>query len=151
MLQDFLKVEDGATNLANKLSVALRKNDLAKFFDQMISFLASVPYTVRRKSTDKERESYFQLTFYLILRMLTNFSISVEQVTSQGRIDCVVTTETDVYIFEFKLDGTVEEALAQIEAKGYGQQYATSGLTVHKIGVNFSSESGTVESWGARE
>ena len=151
LLQDFLKVEDGATNLANKLSVALRKNDLAKFFDQMISFLASVPYTVRRKSTDKERESYFQLTFYLILRMLTNFSISVEQVTSQGRIDCVVTTETDVYIFEFKLDGTVEEALAQIEAKGYGQQYATSGLTVHKIGVNFSSESGTVESWGARE
>ena len=75
----------------------------------------------------------------------------MEQVTSQGRIDCVVTTETDVYIFEFKLDGTVEEALAQIEAKGYGQQYATSGLTVHKIGVNFSSESGTVESWGARE
>ena len=96
---------------------------------------------------DKERESYFQLTFYLILRLLSNFLVSVEQVTSQGRIDCVVTTETDVYIFEFKFDGTVEEALAQIEAKGYGLQYATSGLTVHKIGVNFSSESGTVESW----
>ncbi len=148
VLDEYLQKGNETDQLCRVLTTSLKRNDLAKFFDQMTSFLASVPYTVRRKSTDKERESYFQLTFYLILRLLSNFLVSVEQVTSQGRIDCVVTTETDVYIFEFKLDGTVEEALAQIEAKGYGLQYATSGLTIHKVGVNFSSETGTVDSWG---
>ena len=113
----------------------------------MKAFLASVPYTVRRKSNAKEREVYFQLTFYLILRLITTYCIQAEQITSQGRIDCLITTQTDVYIFEFKLDGSVTNALQQIEAKGYAQQFSTSGLAIHKVGVNFSSETGTIEDW----
>ncbi|MDY4521794.1 MAG: AAA family ATPase [Bacteroidales bacterium] len=147
LLQDYLQVGQGTYDLANKLTYFLRSNDLPSFFDYMKAFLASVPYTVRRKSNAKEREVYFQLTFYLILRLITTYCIQAEQITSQGRIDCLITTQTDVYIFEFKLDGSVTNALQQIEAKGYAQQFSTSGLAIHKVGVNFSSETGTIEDW----
>lgn len=151
VMEDYFQKEDESAQLCRLLANSLRKNNLPDFFDRLTSFLASVPYTVRRKSTDKEREAYFQLSFYLILRLVTSFTTSVEYHTSQGRIDCLVSTATDVYIFEFKLDGSVDEALRQIEAKGYAQQFASSGLAIHKIGVNFSSESGTVDSWADGE
>jgi hypothetical protein len=43
------------------------------------------------------------------------YTIYTEKQQSKGRVDCIV--ETPDYIFEFKLDGTSEEALAQIEEK----------------------------------
>ena len=151
VMEDYFQKEDESAQLCGLLANSLRKNNLPDFFDRLTSFLASVPYTVRRKSTDKEREAYFQLSFYLIMRLVTSFVTNAEYHPSQGRIDCLVSTATDVYIFEFKLDGSVDEALRQIEAKGYAQQFASSGLAIHKIGVNFSSESGTVDSWADGE
>ena len=68
-------------------------------------------------------------------------------VISSTRVDCIVETPKYVYIFEFKLDGTADEALAQIEAKGYARPYAADSRTVHCIGVSFSSETGTVGEW----
>ena len=52
-----------------------------------------------------------------------------------------------VYIFEFKLDGSAEAALRQIEERGYATEFRSSGKTIYKIGVNISSETGTVAGW----
>ena len=62
-------------------------------------------------------------------------------------MDCIVETSDYVYIFEFKLDGTAQEALQQIEEKGYAREYATDSRKVYKIGASFSSESGTISDW----
>ena len=62
-------------------------------------------------------------------------------------MDCVIETPQFVYIFEFKLDGTAAGALQQIEEKGYAREYEADARPVHKIGVNFSSETGTIEGW----
>ena len=86
-------------------------------------------------------------TFYLILRMVSVYLTCVEKPQSQGRVDCIVETPKYVYIFEFKLDGTADEALAQIEAKGYARPYAADSRTVHCVGVSFSSETGTIGEW----
>ena len=88
------------------------------------SFLSSIPYTMRRKDDERERERYFQYTFYLILRLISVYTVYVEKQQSQGRVDCVLETPQYVYIFEFKLDGTADEALRQIEEKGYAREYA---------------------------
>ena len=56
-------------------------------------------------------------------------------------------TSDYVYIFEFKLDGTAQEALQQIEEKGYAREYATDSRKVYKIGASFSSETGTISDW----
>ncbi|MBS6470336.1 MAG: ATP-binding protein [Bacteroides sp.] len=111
------------------------------------SFLASIPYTMRRKEDEPERERYFQYTFYLILRMLSVYTVYIEKAQSQGRVDCVIETPQYVYIFEFKLDGTAAEALQQIEEKGYAREYASDARKLFKIGASFSSETGTIGEW----
>ena len=52
-----------------------------------------------------------------------------------------------VYIFEFKLDGTADEALAQIEEKGYARLYEADSRKLFKVGIVFSSETGTINGW----
>ena len=113
------------------------------------SFLAGIPYTMRRKEDEAERERYFQYTFYLIMRLVSVYTVYVEKVQSQGRVDCIVETPEYVYIFEFKLDGTASDALRQIEEKGYAREYASDPRKLYRIGAVFSSETGTIGEWKA--
>lgn len=113
----------------------------------LTSFLASIPYSQRRKDDEREKERYFQYTFYLILRMISCFTVFVEKEQSEGRVDCVVETPQYVYIFEFKRDGDVLSALQQIEDKGYAREYLSDSRKIYQIGCNFSSETGTVDGW----
>ena len=39
--------------------------------------------------------------------------------SAKGRADAVVKTDDYIYVFEFKLDGSADEALAQIDNRGY--------------------------------
>ena len=126
---------------------SLQKGETDLFRKQLTSFLASIPYSMRRKSTEPERERYFQYTFYLLLRLMSVYTVCIEREQSEGRVDCVVETPKHVYIFEFKLDGSAEKALQQIEEKGYARPYEADSRAVYKIGVSFSSETGTVEDW----
>ena len=125
--------------------LSLRRGQIDQFRQMLTAFLASIPYSMRRK--DEERERYFQYTFYLLLRLMSVYTVYIEKEQSEGRVDCVIETPQFVYIFEFKLDGTAAGALQQIEDKGYAREYETDARPVHKIGVNFSSETGTIEGW----
>lgn len=128
-------------------AVYLRKGDIEGFRTGLTSFLASIPYTMRRKENERERERYFHYTFYLIMRLISVYTVYTEKVQSHGRVDCIVETPDYVYIFEFKLDGTAEEAMKQIEEKGYVQEYEADSRKLYKIGAVFSSETGTIEEW----
>ena len=125
----------------------LEAGDTDRLRTLFTSFLASIPYTMRRKEGEAERERYFQYTFYLIMRLVSVYTVYVEKTQSQGRVDCVVETPQYVYIFEFKLDGTAAEALQQIEDRGYAREYAADARQLFRVGVGFSSESGTVSDW----
>lgn len=125
----------------------LKKGELDDFRTGMTSFLASIPYTMRRKENEREKERYFHYTFYLIMRLISVYTVYTEKVQSHGRVDCIVETPDYVYIFEFKLDGTANEALRQIEEKGYAREYESDNRKLYKIGAVFSSETGTIEEW----
>ena len=129
------------------LYMALRDGDPERMRGLLTSFLAGIPYTMRRKDDERERERYFQYTLYLVFKMISTYAVTVEQPQSQGRVDCIVETPKYVYIFEFKLDSTADEALAQIEEKGYARPYGTDGRQVIRIGASFSSETGTIGEW----
>lgn len=128
-------------------AVFLRKGDTEGFRTGLTSFLASIPYTMRRKENERERERYFHYTFYLIMRLISVYTVYTEKVQNQGRVDCIVETPDYVYIFEFKLDGTADEAMRQIEEKGYAREYESDSRKLYKIGAVFSSETGTIEDW----
>lgn len=100
---------------------------------------------MHRKENERERERYFHYTFYLLLRLLSVYTVYTEEVQSHGRVDCVVETPGYIYIFEFKLDGTADEALRQIEEKGCARKYASDARPLYKIGASFSSEMGSIE------
>ncbi len=143
----YLKPAEQTDAFIMQVVKAMKSGDCAQLEKLLTSFFASIPYTQRRKDDERERERYFQYTFYLILRMISCFTVYVEKEQSEGRVDCVVETPAHVYIFEFKRDGSAEEALRQIEAKGYAREYEADQRTLHQIGCNFSSETGTIDGW----
>ena len=132
------------------IASCLKKGNLDEFRSSLTSFLAGIPYTMRRKENERERERYFHYTFYLIMRLISVYTVYTEKVQSHGRVDCIVETNNYVYIFEFKLDGTAEEALRQIEEKGYAHEYEADKRKVYLIGAVFSSETGTIEEWSIK-
>lgn len=67
--------------------------------------------------------------------------------TANGRIDMLVKTQDYIYILEFKLDKSADEALHQIEAKQYAKPFEHDGRTIYKIGVNFSTETRRIDGW----
>jgi len=140
-----------ANNWTQNVVDALECGNLEGFRKLLTSFLADIPYSMRRKETERERERYFHYTFYLLMRMVSCYTVYTEKQQSEGRVDCIVETPDYVYIFEFKLDGTAEEALLQIEEKGYAEPYLSDKRKLYKVGVNFSSESGTVDGWMIKE
>lgn len=81
--------------------------------------------------------------------MVSCYTVYHEKETSQGRADCVVETADYVYIFEYKLDHTADEALSQIDEMGYAREYATDKRKVYKVACCFSSETGTVSDFKA--
>ena len=125
----------------------MSKGDYQQLENLMTSFFASIPYNQRRKDDEREKERYFQYTFYLVLRMISCFTVFIEKQQSEGRVDCVVETPNYIYIFEFKRDGSAEEALKQIEDMGYAREYAADGRKIYQIGCNFSSKTGTIDGW----
>ena len=135
----------------NDVTDALDNGDTAKFEKLMTALLSSTSYRFQRKQDAMECERYFQYTFYLIVKMLGFYSTVAEKDTSEGRIDCVVECPGYVYIIEFKLNGSAEAALKQIEDKGYAKPYAADSRKVIALGINFSSEKGTIDGFIPKE
>ena len=148
---DYLKVKDKAGSWARDIVGALKTGDLEQFRKLLTSFLADIPYSMRRKETERERERYFHYTFYLLMRMVSCYTVYTEKQQSEGRVDCIVETPNYIYIFEFKLDGTADEALQQIEDKGYARPYEADSRKLFKVGTVFSSETGTISEFKTKE
>ena len=77
--------------------------------------------------------------------------IEAEVHSATGRADAVIKTKDTVYVFEFKFNGTAEEALQQINDKGYLIPYKLDGKRLVKVGVNFSKETRNVDRYIVEE
>ena len=148
---NYLKTNTDSGSWARDIVGALKVGDLEQLRKLLTSFLADIPYSMRRKETERERERYFHYTFYLLMRMVSCYTVYTEKQQSEGRVDCIIETPDYIYIFEFKLDGSANEALQQIEDKGYARPYETDKRKLFKIGTVFSSETGTISEFIARE
>lgn len=139
---------DGATQSAViKIVKALRIADLDTVQRLFTAFLAETPYSMRPKKDQKDRELYFHYTFYLLMRLISCYTVYTEKQLSEGRADCIIETPLYIFIFEFKLDGKATEALQQINDRGYANAYKADKRKLYKIGASFSSKTGTIEDW----
>jgi hypothetical protein len=94
----------------------------------------------------KDLENHYQNVLFIVAKLM-GFYVKAEYHTSEGRIDLVLQTPDYVYVMEFKLNGTAEEALTQINDKNYALPFAVDGRRLIKIGVNFSSQTRNIERW----
>ena len=119
----------------------IRNGQPERFMQRMATMLSDTDYRIVG-----DAELYFQNAFYLISKML-GFYTEVERTTSDGRIDMIIKTRDYIYIMEFKLDGTPQEALRQIEDKGYAKPFGMDGRKICRIGVNFSLKKRCIDGW----
>ena len=122
----------------------VKRGDIDGFMERLQSFLADCPYELA-----KDVELHYQNVLFIVFR-LAGLYTKVEYHTSRGRIDLVLQTDSYVYVMEFKLDGTAEQALQQIEEKQYALPFAKDSRKVYTIGVNFSSETRNIDKWIVR-
>lgn len=128
----------------------LEDGDLESAMLQIRAFLSSIPYNAEHKD-----ENHYKTLFFLIFMLCTPYVTRVEECSAAGRADAVVETANSVYVFEFKLDAsaTAEDALKQIDEKGYLIPYsvtlAADGTLkkLFKIGVSFDAEKRTIGKW----
>ena len=147
LASDYFNSDKTPSSWIDDILDALEDGDVEDFLKKMTSLLSSVTYRFQRKQDAFECERYFQYTFYLIMQMIGHYNTMVEKETSEGRIDCVVECPDYVYVMEFKMDGSAQSALEQIRERGYTKPYLADKRKVFSIGVNFSSEKGTIEEY----
>lgn len=112
------------------------------FMQRLQSFFAGAKFDQIAKDT----ENWFQNVVFIVTT-LCGLYIEAEHQTSNGRIDLVLKTDKFIYVMELKYDGTAEEALQQIDDKGYALPWQSDGRTVIKVGANFSSQLRRLDGW----
>ena len=134
-------VDDERGFYIGKFMLELENGDYDSFLTLLQAFFADFPYELNDKS-----ERHYQVVFYLVFKLMGQFT-DVEIRSARGRADAVVKTPAYIYIFEFKLNGTAEEALQQIDDKGYLIPYQADGRKLIKIGVEFSATERNISRW----
>ena len=125
---------------------ALRKDDLEAALDEMKAFLADIPYVEgfqKKLEEVKNYEGFYEYTFWLIFNMM-NVYARTQVKCHGGRIDFVMLMPETTYVFELKVNGTAQEAIDQINSKGYALPYQTDGRKVVKVGVQFDRDTMTI-------
>ena len=129
---------------------ALDDCDIEQALTLMKAFMSGIPY-----DTERQDEAHYKTIFFLTFKLCTPYVVRTEERSAAGRADAVVETADAVYMFEFKLDknGTADDALKQIDEKGYLIPYSVtmakdgSPKKLFKIGVSFDAEKRTIGEW----
>ena len=135
-----------ARTAAGKMYLALRKDDIGEALEAARAFFAAIPYQEGTLHDAPTSEGHFTAMLYVMFSFL-NVYVYTQVRTAKGRMDILMKTDTTIYVMELKLDGTVEEALKQIDDKGYAIPYEADGRRIVKVGIRFSSEERTITEW----
>jgi len=111
------------------------------FMKRLKVFFAKIPYEL-----NNENERHYQAIFYVVFTLVGQF-IEAEVRSADGRVDAVVKTKEYIYVFEFKLNGTAEEAIRQIDSKDYLLPYILDGQKLIKVGVDFCKEKRNINNY----
>ena len=124
-----------------KLVTAVGTGDADGLMVLFKSVFAGIPYQIHVKD-----EHYYQTVFYVICDLL-KLAVQAEVATNNGRIDMVIHVGEWIFVIEFKLNKTADEAMKQIENKEYALKYRKESKRIMLLGVNFDFNSGNITNW----
>lgn len=149
VLKKFVKVPEDDLGLAiDNLCEALLAHNIDRALSIIKTAISDIPTIIQKNMC----ENYYESITHVMLRM-TGFNVISEMQSIYGRSDVIVTTEDSVFIFELKMDNgqkfdkVADEALAQIDAKGYSDRFAVSGKNMYKVGVVYASDASGMVGW----
>ena len=118
--------------------------NIEAIMQRLTAFFKGVNYETMKLDYERQFQNILYTIFYF-----AGCDVENEFHTSDGRIDCIVRAKTAIYIFEYKLDGngTADDALRQIDEKGYALPFAGDERKVVKVGVVFSRDTHTLQEW----
>lgn len=125
-----------------KIKKALDAQDLERFIQLVNTLFETLPYQI----FIEDREAFFHAILHIALNA-TGMFVEAEVSTAKGRVDTVIHSESTIYVMEFKLDASAEEALQQIRRQRYGSKFLNQGKEVLALGINFSSKQKAVAEW----
>jgi hypothetical protein len=132
-------------SVINTILDAVEAGNVDAFVEALKPFYNGIPYELIAQV-----EYYYELVFYLVLRMLGLYCF-VEVHTAIGRIDAVLECDDFVYVLEFKVNGTAKKALQQIDEKDYALSWNGKGKKVFKTGIVFDKEQRNIGGWETAE
>jgi hypothetical protein len=123
----------------------METNELPAFIEAIKTFFAGIPYQWEK---DNRNEHHYHALLYTLL-VAFGADVRAEEPTAKGRSDITLKMPQGIYVMELKYDKPVQEALDQIDKKGYAEKYALDGRPVTKVGIAFSSEERNITDWQA--
>ncbi len=139
---------------------AMRALQAGKLDDAIAIFrttVAGLPYEWLIKDEGSVKIAFLDFFHAMDGAHVTAERIDTERETANGRIDAIIETKDNIYIFEFKYGKSAQEAFDQIIEKGYHLPYLNKPVQsnsqfsivnsqfkkVYGIGLNFTPENGT--------
>lgn len=139
--------------LVTAMAKAIFSRDLGKALTALRSYIAKIPYDIITKDEwecNESREAFYKLLIYMAFSML-NSIVDTEVKSVLGRADVVIQTNADIFVLELKVDDTAENALQQINSKGYTIPYEADGRKLTKCGICISSSARNITHWRATD
>ncbi len=101
------------------------------------SFMKRLEALVKDLPWEDQKESTYRAITYLLC-LLSGTEAQPERHSYKGRSDLEVLTSDYVYLFEFKYNKSVVEAIGQIHSRDYAGRYVMDPRTIYLIGANFN-------------
>ena len=142
LLPNYIAIDTykGVSTVA-EMYLALENEDLNEMIRLLQEYLLTIP-----QCDNTNYEGHYQQMLYVIFSLLGRY-VDVEVRTPRGRVDMVMNSGKALYLFELKLNKSAEAAMNQINLKNYPSRFALTGLPIVKVGINFNSETHTIEDW----
>lgn len=154
--------EDRFPEILSRLQRMVKDGNIVGWIEELKTLISQIPNQLfgptqshvddEQKRIDAKNKSIanFERTYHLIVHVI--FQLLAVDARSEisiagGRIDMVIGTNQYLYVIEFKLDGTTQEALKQIDEKGYMLPWNTDHRKLYKIGIVFSSSNRNISSF----
>ena len=142
LLPNYVQIDSyKGTTTVGEMYIALYHEDLDGMLRLLQSYLLTIPYCNETNS-----EGHYQQLLYVIFSLMGRY-VDVEVHTATGRVDMVMRTDKNLYLFELKLNKSAEAAMRQIDLNDYASKFALCGLPVVKVGINFDAERRTIGDW----
>ena len=124
-------------NPFSSFSFSLFKMDLVEgrpkdFMKRLATLLKDLP------GEDHNESTYRAVTY--LLAVLCGTQAVAEHHGYKGRSDIEVISGKHIYVFEFKYNKSVEEAMVQINTRDYAARYALDPRPVYLIAANFNEK-----------